>query len=87
MKVYKYPVPLKDHFEIEMPLGAEILSFQSQNDEMMIWAAVWPNKPIEKRKFSIIGTGQDIDMDCVKDFIGTAQVVRGILVWHLFEMK
>ena len=66
MKIYKYPVPIADYFTIDIPLGGEILSFQTQNDVMMIWVAVWPNSSTEERKFSIIGTGHAIDMDEVK---------------------
>lgn len=86
MRIYKYRVPIADNFIIEMPLGAEILSFQSQNDVMNIWAAVWPNSSLEERKFSTIGTGHDIDMVLVKKFIGTTQIMNGKFVWHLFEM-
>jgi len=87
MRIYKYPVPIADNFIIEMPLQAQILSFQAQYDVLNLWAAVWPNSSLEERKFSIIGTGHDIDMDYVKKFIGTVQVMSGKFVWHLFEMK
>ena len=87
MKIYKYPIPITDKFTIEMPLDAKILSLQLQHDMPMIWAAVWENSSLEKRKFSICGTGHDIDMDDVKSFIGTFQQYNGQFVWHLFEMK
>ena len=87
MEIWKFPVPLSGKCIIEMPIDAEILSFQSQNDVLMLWAAVWPNSSHEERKFSIVGTGQNIDMDLVKKFIGTAQLMNGRFVWHLFEMK
>lgn len=87
MKIYKYPVPIADYFTITLPQCAEILSFQTQNDEMMIWAAVNPENLIEDRRFSVIGTGHNINMDEVKKFIGTAQLMNGKLAWHLFEMK
>lgn len=84
MKIYKYPIAISENFTILMPLGAEILSFQAQNDILNIWAAVWPNSSFEERKFSLLGTGFDIDMDLVKKFIGTVQVMDGRFVWHLF---
>jgi hypothetical protein len=87
MKIYKYPVAIAENFVIEMPLGAEILSFQSQYNTLTLWAAVWPKSPLVGRKFSTICTGHDIDMDLVKKFIGTAQVLDGGFVFHLFEMK
>lgn len=87
MKIYKYPIPIIDKFVIEMPLDSKILSFQMQNELPMIWAAIWENSLTEERKFSIRGTGHDIDMDFVKQYIGTVQQFSGNLVWHLFEMK
>lgn len=87
MIIHKYAIPLSDYFTIEMPIESQILSFQAQNDILTLWAAVWPNSSLEERKFSIIGTDHNIDMDLVKKFIGTAQVFQGKLVWHLFEMK
>jgi hypothetical protein len=62
MMVFKYIVPIDDNFIIEMPMGAEILSFQTQNNVMNIWVFVNPDSPTEERKFTIIGTGHYIDM-------------------------
>ena len=87
MKIYKYPVPITDSFILEMPLEAKLLSFQMQNDIPSLWAAVWENSSLEDRKFRVVGTGHDIDMDTVKQFIGTIQQMGGRFVWHLFEVK
>lgn len=87
MKIYKYPLSISDNFTIRMPIGAEILSFQNQFDIPTLWAAICPNSSLEDRKFSIVGTGDDIDMELVKKFIGTVQVMGGFFVWHLFELK
>ncbi len=87
MKIYKYPIPITDSFTIEMPLNAKILSFQMQNECPMLWAAVWENSSLEERKFRLCGTGHYIDMDLVKEFIGTVQQYRHNFVWHLFEVN
>lgn len=87
MKIYKYHVPLTNKFVIDMPLNAEILSFQEQKGEMFLWAVIDPDIANEERKFCLFGTGHDIDMDSVKKFIGTVQMCQCHYVWHLFEMK
>ena len=82
--IYKYPVPL-DEFELELPRGAKILTFQSQNNNPTIWALVDPLNKLEKRKFVIRGTGHPIMSNTNNDvYIGTIQTEMG-LVWHLFE--
>ena len=87
MKIYKYVLPLSGSFTMELPIDSHILSFQTQHDELTIWAVVWPNSSTEERRFSIIGTGDEFDFDLVTKYIGTTQMHNGNLVWHLFEMK
>jgi hypothetical protein len=86
MKIFKYEVPLFENFELEMPIDSKILSFQSQNGNLVLWAAVYQNSSLETRVFKLLGTGSDIDMDYVISFIGTVQQLNGNLVWHLFEV-
>lgn len=89
MKIFKYEVPLLDKFELEMPVDSEILSFQSQNGNIMLWVLVDPGCLSETRRFKLLSTGSDIDMDVdeTNKFIGTVQQLNGNLVWHLFEIK
>ena len=86
MKIYKFPVPLEDIFTIDMPIDSKILSFQEQKGNLVLWTAFWPNSSREQRKFTLVGTGHDIDMDLVKQYIGTAQLFKGDYIWHLFEL-
>lgn len=86
LKVYKYDVLLTDNFEIEMPCGAQLLSFQVQNGEPVLWALVDPEARHMKRYFRLAGTGHKIERapaDLL--FIGTVQLHGGALVFHLFE--
>lgn len=85
MKVFKYPVDLIQHFNIQIPHAAKLLSFQVQDNVPMIWALVDENQPLEERKFRVAGTGHPID-DSVKAYVGTIQMANG-LVWHLFEIN
>lgn len=83
-RIFKYPVNIVDFIEIEMPKGAEILSFQTQYEQPCIWAIVDPEAETEMRKFRVCGTGHELSAHLGK-FIGTTQVSGGRLVWHLFE--
>jgi len=84
-KIYKYVINPNDYVDVEMPSGAQILSWQEQNGQMCVWALVDPSSPVETRRFRWAGTGHDIDeLDGHLKFIGTAQ--QGSFVWHLFEV-
>lgn len=83
--VYKYKVPITDYVEIDLPSGAEILTYQSQGDTPCIWALVSPGMPMEKRRFRVSETGHAITEDALK-YIGTCRTHEGKLFWHLFEI-
>ena len=86
MRVYKYEVPVSDYFTIEMPVGARILSIQTQFKRTCIWALVDPNAEKQKRNFRLCGTGHIMD-DSILAFIGTCQIDNGQLVFHVFEIE
>lgn len=87
-RIFKYAVPTTDHFELELPIGADILTFQSQNGSFYIWAIVDDGGLNEKRYFRLTGTGHDLTEDTpkIKKYMGTAQIAGGGLVFHLFEI-
>ena len=66
-----------------MPRGAQILTVHEQYGEVCLWALVDPDAPTEDRRFHIVGTGHPSAH--LKNYIGTAQVAGGALVWHVFE--
>lgn len=94
--VWKFPVPIEsgEVFEIEMPQGATILSFQTQLVTVLgtkmvnavLWALVDPEAEKESRKFFTRGTGHPIQVtdDFQFGYHGTAQ--NNGYVWHLFEV-
>ena len=88
-RVFKYPCPIADEFRLELPVFAKILSFQMQRETPCIWTLVNPENKTEIREFRIFGTGHPIPEDVVLDFeyVGTAQMAGGTLVWHLFRKK
>jgi hypothetical protein len=83
--IHKYPIP-SFNSEIQMPVGAEILTVQMQHDRPTIWASHWVGVQTEFRRFKIVATGQEFDPyeHGNMEYLGTVQVPSG-LVWHVFE--
>lgn len=87
LTVYKYEIPAEDEFTIDLPAGAQPLSFQEQHGAGCMWALVDPEARTTKRHFRLVGTGHRIHHDAgAMRFVGTAQFRGGALVFHLFEV-
>ncbi len=86
LSVWKYDIPAVDKFELELPLGAEVLTVQMQNGFPEMWALVDPEAVKSKRTFVLVGTGHSIHEDARLDFVNTFQPHEG-LVFHLFEVR
>lgn len=86
--VFKYEMPIDDTAVIMMREGAEILHFGAQYDKPMMWALVPadPNHPVEPRTFRSAGTGHPIAAEDRPRYIGTAHLMRGTFVLHLFAL-
>lgn len=87
--IWKYVIdPAKysgDWYEIDLPLGAEILTVGEQHNDIVIWAKVDPDhNHVERRKFAIVGTGHNIPEGNV-EFLGTAKLMNSALILHVFE--
>jgi hypothetical protein len=81
--IWKYKITSIPDFEISLPLGANVLSIQMQNDYPTLWVLVDPSQPYEVRKFFKVGTGWPIRNMSATKFIATIQ--KDGLVWHYFE--
>jgi hypothetical protein len=86
-RIYKYALDDKTGTgqltQVKMDPTAPILHFGVDPDaQLCLWAAVDPNVLLETRTFVLLWTGQEIDQPL--RHIATA--VRGLLVWHLFEV-
>lgn len=89
MKIFKYPIEIADRVSILMPKGARILCFQTQEEIPCIWAAVDPGALMVPRRFRVVGTGHEVKVDVdsmASAYVGTAQMMGGRLVWHLFDL-
>jgi len=85
--IWKFQLQVLDTQFIWIPKNAEILSVQNQNESLCIWALVNPTEETEERCFEVFGTGHEVgcDMGVDRKFIGTFQMNKGSLVFHLFE--
>ena len=77
-----------------MPKGAQVLSVQTQDQDAItegprIWALVDPDAEVELVQFEVFPTGYEIrdDLLAAIDYVGTFQVFRGRLVFHVFKHK
>ena len=89
-RIFKYLIPVDaNEFELDLPLDAEVLTFQSQHEDFYIWAIVEDKEEkIVPRYFRLVGTRRPLITGKykLKGYIGTAQIGNGGLVFHLFEI-
>lgn len=88
-KVWKYPVPLDDHFTVDLPTGAQVIAVEPQLSavqfaELSMWALVDPDASRETRTFRFVGTGHPITGNVVH--ISTFQIGIPVFVGHVFEV-
>lgn len=86
--IYKYDIPKGGYFELELPVGAKILTTQVQYEIPRIWVLGDTEEKFEVRYFKLIATGRNykIDPNKIKQYIGTFQMEEGALIFHLFEV-
>jgi hypothetical protein len=75
-----------DRFELQLPIGAIVLTVQTQNGIPYIWAVCNPIAEMENRVFLLLGTGCNNPEIQHCKYIGTFQMEGGMLVFHLFEV-
>jgi hypothetical protein len=68
---------------VEMPLDADLLSVGTQGDELVMWAAINPNRPTRSRRIHVVPTGGHMPT-LARTYVGTAQFDNG-LVMHVFD--
>lgn len=101
LAVWRFPIPVRDigsarmdseRVKIEMPRDALILSVQSQNGDICIWAQVDPKSERHVRTFRVVGTGYrwwagpyGQTPTNTGHFLGTCQFYDGSLVLHVYE--
>ena len=86
--IHKYPINFKtEELSLTMPINAQVLTVQFQNDQLCLWARVdSEEEQVEKREFRRYGTGLEVN-EFDLEYISTVQEGNGSLVWHIFENK
>lgn len=85
MRIFKYPLEIETEQTIELPYGSTILSVINQNDKIVLYAEVHPDKVgYVKKQILIFGTGHDLYIDRGQ-FLGTVSLFDGKLVFHVYE--
>jgi hypothetical protein len=84
MKILKYELEVADEQSIDTYQSFITLDVQLQHNKIVLWAMVDTKSPPMERKFSVYGTGQEVNPQDA--YIGTVQTEEGYLVWHIFEM-
>lgn len=91
--IWKFEVPVTDHPQVEMPVGAKVLDVQAspKRDLLWLWALVEPEAEKTTKEFLLYGTGHPVDPELTPgEHIATVQVPLGPghlpLVWHLFSL-
>lgn len=87
-QVYKYVLPVDDQpdpYALDIPKGASPVHVECFDPyEVMVWFEVDTLAEAEERTFIVVGTGQAIPDGATH--VGTAAVLGGALVWHLYEV-
>lgn len=73
--------------QIEVPVGAQILSTAVQGNDICVWFSCHPNGRTEQLEFAIVPTGGQIDDHLISRHIGTVLMGGGALVWHVFLLR
>ncbi|MCD6049993.1 MAG: hypothetical protein K0Q55_1396 [Verrucomicrobia bacterium] len=85
--IYKYKVKRQETQEVEMPVGAQILTAQPIDVNVWIWAIVETEvQEKEMRRIAVLKTGQEITLNSDQLlYINSVQFGAGELVLHVFE--
>ncbi len=82
--IWKFQLETIDKQELLMPIEAEVLTIQVQNEILCLWALVNTDANKEVRVFEIFGTGNPVNNEN-KKYIGSYQLMKGAFVGHVFE--
>lgn len=88
MKIFKYELPIKEKFELELPKNAQIIRVEDVDGKFFLWAIVDETSPdTEKRYFECYKTGQPIDTNISNlKFLGTCKLfIMQELCLYIFE--
>ena len=87
-KIFKYSIPTKEKYEIELPKGAQIIRVQDVDGKFFLWAIVnIEEEETDKRFLEFYKTGQPIETPLERlIFLGTCKLfIMQELCLYVFE--
>ena len=82
--IYKYPIKIADHQVLNLPMGAEVLTVQTQQGKIFLWAKVDADqRETTELNIYVCGTGHRV-RDETLVYLGAIQQFNGDLIWHVF---
>lgn len=88
-KIFKYAIPVKDEFTLQLPERSVVLCVQVQGAVgglPHIWVECDPTRPLQPRGFRLFGTGHPISESVGEiRYVGTFQMDDGEFIGHLYE--
>jgi hypothetical protein len=82
-RVFKYHIGPTGESLIPMPKGAVVRSVGVQGDNIVVWASVDTDQPLEARRFVVVWTGEEDPPSGT--FLGTVSNPHTGIVSHVFE--
>ncbi len=84
--IYKYPIPVQEKYDIELPQGARIIRVEDVDGLFFLWAIVDPESPKEVRHLEFYKTGQPIVNDKGLSYLGLCKLfIMQELGLYVFE--
>lgn len=84
--IWKFPFPITDEFELNIPLGAKMLHVEEQHGIPCLWAECDPGKEARSMEFVLYGTGHPMEEYVGQVYVGTFLSMDGDLVFHLYHL-
>jgi len=81
-KIWKYEIPIREKFKIDMPFGNTIVKVDVVDGTPYMWVLFRNESDIIEYEFALSMTGGDVEADYI--YAGT--FIIGRLVFHLFEL-
>lgn len=82
--VYKQMLITASVQNIDVPVGAEFLHAAAQRDNIYVWYRCQEGAPRESKTIAVVGTGHPAPPIDEARYLGTAQLMGGELVFHVF---
>lgn len=84
--IYKYQMPVMEHFTMQLPAGAEIIRMDGIDGMFWLWAVVDTNVPDAPRRFHAVKCGGNMPEIQDLKYVGCCAVfVQQELMLYIFE--